>query len=139
MRGRFSSRVSPKRIRISQLPKTSGETIVGIAIVTPADGQSFGIVPPGRPARSKSFSATSAQSEPSFERFISLLFATFNVIAVANYLLAGIQRLVIITLIDKTWILAIITTIIAAARSGATAFRIQTFSFLFYHLIPRSS
>ena len=66
---------------------------------------------------------------------MGLFFAAFNVIAVANYLLAGIQRLVIITLVDKTRFLAIITTIIATARSGATAFRIQTFSFLFYHLI----
>jgi ABC-type Fe3+ transport system permease subunit len=65
-----------------------------------------------------------------------LLFAAFSVIAVANYLLAGIQRLVIITLIDKTRILAIITTIIAPARGGAAAFRIQTFSFLICHLIP---
>jgi hypothetical protein len=66
---------------------------------------------------------------------VGLLFAAFNVIAVTNYLLAGIQRLVIITLVAKTRILAIITTIIATARSGATAFRIQTFSLLFYHLI----
>jgi hypothetical protein len=63
---------------------------------------------------------------------VGLFFAAFNVIAVANYLLAGIQRLIIITLVAKTRILAIIAT----ARSGATAFRIQTFSFLFYHLIP---
>jgi hypothetical protein len=67
---------------------------------------------------------------------VGLLFAAFDVIAVANYLLAGIQRLVIITFVAKARILAIITTIIATARSRATAFRIQTFSFLFYHLIP---
>ena len=67
---------------------------------------------------------------------VGLLFAAFDVIAVANYLLAGIQRLVIITFVDKARILAIITTIIATARSGATAFRIQTFSF-FYHLTLR--
>lgn len=67
---------------------------------------------------------------------LALMPAAFNVIAVANYLLAGIQRLVIITLIVKARILAIITTVIATARSGATAFRIQTFSFFFYHLIP---
>jgi hypothetical protein len=110
------------------------------ALVTPADGPSFEIALPGSPARFKSFSATPAQGGPSFERLIvGLLFAAFNVIAVANYLHAGIDRLVIITLIDKTRILAIITTIIAAARSGATAVRIQTFSFLFYHLILRSS
>jgi hypothetical protein len=67
---------------------------------------------------------------------VGLLFAAFDVIAVANYLLAGIQRLVIITLVVKARILAIIATIIATARSRTTAFRIQTFSFLFYHLIP---
>jgi len=67
---------------------------------------------------------------------LALMPAAFSVIAVANYLLAGIQRLVIITLIAKARILAIITTVIATARSGATAFRIQTFSFFFYHLIP---
>ncbi len=67
---------------------------------------------------------------------LALMPAAFNAVAVANYLLAGIQRLVIITLVAKARILAIITTIIAIARSGATAFRIQTISFLFYHLIP---
>jgi hypothetical protein len=68
---------------------------------------------------------------------VGLLFAAFNVIAVANYLLAGIQRLIIITLVAEARILAIIATIIATARSRATAFRIQTFSFLFYHLTLR--
>jgi hypothetical protein len=60
----------------------------------------------------------------------------FNVIAVAIRLHAGIYRLVIIALVAKTRVLAIITAIIAAAWCRATAFRIQTFSFLFYHLTP---
>ncbi len=56
----------------------------------PATNTTNASTPPGRPARFKSFSATSAQNEISFEisferLIVALLFAAFNVIAVSSY------------------------------------------------------